>query len=39
MKSVETAPLIKAVVVGKGADFSNSLNVDQDGEPWMHQVR
>lgn len=38
MKSVETAPLIKAVVVGKGADFSNYPDGEQDGEPWMHQV-
>lgn len=36
MCSVETAPLIKAVVVGKGADFANPGA--SDGEPFMLQV-
>jgi hypothetical protein len=37
MRSVETAPLLKAVVVGKGADFANYEG--NDGEPAMSQVR
>jgi hypothetical protein len=38
MRSVETAPLLKAVVVGKGADYTNYQG-GSDGEPVMHQVR
>jgi hypothetical protein len=38
MCSVETAPHIKAVVVGKGADFANG-NTSTDGSPLMHQVQ
>lgn len=37
MCSVETAPHIKAVVVGKGADFANG-NTSTDGIPLMPQV-
>lgn len=38
MCSVETAPMIKAVVVGKGADFSNYPDDEDDGQPVMPQV-
>jgi len=35
--TVETAPMIKAVVVGKGADFANFAG-NTDGSPSMPQV-
>lgn len=38
MKSVETAPMIEAVVLGKGADFSNYPDDEEDGQPYMSQV-
>jgi hypothetical protein len=38
MCSVETAPHIKAVVVGKGADFANGNTSTDDGIPLMPQV-
>jgi hypothetical protein len=38
MCSVETAPLIRAVVVGKGADFSNYPDDEEDGQPVMPQA-
>lgn len=37
MRSVESAPLLKAVVVGKGADFTNEEG-DHDGDQFMPQV-
>lgn len=37
MCSVDTAPLIKAVVVGKGGDFANTPGAS-DGNPYMPQA-
>lgn len=36
--TVESAPMIRAVVVGKGADFANFAG-NTDGSPSMPQVR